>query len=191
MQKQLDFISLIDQATKARKPGRKATQKSKAIYKGNPGSRKKVRPFHRKMALHVTMRSSQAKGARSFLKHDNYFFILDLIERLRLRFQITVEKQSINSNHLHLLIRARDKDSLTGFLRSLSGLIVRYMTGAERGNKLNTKQGKFWNHRPFSRLVSFGRDFAAVIKYITMNIDESIGDLSLGRYFSQKKVLQV
>lgn len=188
MQKQIDFISLIDAATATKKPGRKASARSKIICNGNPGSRKKVRPFNRKQALHVTMQSSQAKGAWGFLRHDNYFTILDLIERLRIRFQITVEKQSINSNHLHLLLRAKDKKALSGFLRALSGLIVRQITKTERGQKLSQK---FWNQRPFSRIVTFGRDFAGVVKYIVMNVNESIGDRSLGRYFGARKILQV
>lgn len=198
MKQQIDFISLIDKATEkiTARRGRKATAKSKTICKGNPGSRKRIRPFHRKQALHVTLRSSQAKGTWSFLKHDNYFLILDLLESLKRNFEITIEKQSINSNHLHLLLRAKTKEDLSGFLRALSGLIVRRITGAEKGNKLDLerqtgKQRKFWDHRPFSRIVVFGQDFANVVKYIAMNINESIGDRSLGRYFGKSKVLRV
>lgn len=188
MQKQMDFISLIDAAAAIKKRGRKSTAKSKNVCNGNPGSRKKIRPFNRKQALHVTMHSSQAKGAWSFLRYENYFMILDLIERLRIRFQITVEEQSINGNHLHLLLRANDKRALSGFLRALSGLIVRQITRTERGQKLLQK---FWDQRPFSRIVAFGRDFRGVVKYIKMNINESIGDLSLGRYFKKWIEIQV
>lgn len=199
MQKQLDFISLIDKATNSRR-GRKATVKSKIICKGNPGSRKKIRPFRRKEALHVTLRSSQAKGAWSFLKHDNYFAIMELLESLKRRFHITIEKQSINGNHLHLLLRAQTKENLSGFLRALSGLIVRKITGSERGAKLESEQRhrsktnrpeKFWDHRPFSRIVTLGRDFANVVKYIAMNINESIGDRSLGRYFGKRTEIRL
>lgn len=198
MKQQIDFISLIDTATKkaTARRGRKTSVKSKTICRGNPGSRKRIRPFHRKQALHVTLRSSQAKGAWSFLKHDNYFLILELLESLKRNFEITIEKQSINSNHLHLLLRAKTKEDLSGFLRSLSGLIVRKITGAERGCRLESekragKARKFWDQRPFSRIVVFGKDFANVVKYIAMNINESIGDRSLGRYFGKSKVLRV
>lgn len=188
MQKQLNFISLIDAASHQKSRGRKTTEKSRTICKGNPGSRKKIRPFSRKHALHVTMKSSQAKGAWSFLKYENYFAIQELLESLKHRFDITIEKQSINSNHLHLLLRARSKHDLSGFLKSLSGLIVRKITGTQKGRRL---KAKFWDQRPFSRLVAFGRDFTNVVKYIAMNINESIGDRSLGRYFSGKAILRV
>lgn len=188
MSKQLNFISLIDSETNAKSRERKTTRRSKIVYKGNPGSRKKIRPFHRKQALHVTMKSSQAKGKWSFLKHDNYFSVLELIESLKQRFSITIEKQSINSNHLHLLLRAKTKDDLSGFLKALSGLIVRKVTGSQKGNSL---KAKFWDQRPFSRIVSFGRDFRNVVKYIGMNMNESIGDHSLGRYFGKSRIQQV
>jgi hypothetical protein len=45
-------------------------------------------------------------------------------------------------------------------------------TGARKGQSLS---GSFWDQRPFTRLVSLGRDFTHVCRYIALNSTETFG----------------
>ena len=121
---------------------------------------KKKRSFHSKLALHVVMRSTQARGERSLFRHNQ------AIARM---LQAQAERQSVKiyavanaGNHLHLLVQAPAREQLSGFLRAISGRIAQLVAIG-------------WDARPFSRIVSWGRDFKNVARYIGMNANEMLG----------------
>jgi hypothetical protein len=70
---------------------------------------------------------------------------------------------------------------LRGFLRAVCGLIARKVTGRERGLPSNalksagSDESGFWDARPFSRVVAWGKDFAGLKNYLHMNRLEAIG----------------
>ena len=154
--------------------------KAKREFKGRPCDRKAKRPFSSKHALHIVLKAQPPKG-KSFLKYSNYFSVLEIIERQSRRFKIKIPKQSINSNHIHLLLQTKSKTALSGFLRAVSGLISRKILSVERGK---TAGLKLWLHRPYSRIITWGREFARVVKYIKINIEEGIGTKESRRYSS-------
>jgi len=71
-------------------------------------------------------------------------------------------------NHLHLVLRVDHRRLTTGrrayraFIRAVTGLIARHVLRAERGA---AKAVKFWQARPFTRLVSWGRDYVRLSGY--------------------------
>ncbi len=136
------------------------------------GQRKNRRPFSSKDALHVVMRSTLATGGRSFLLPRNANYIRNQIDACSKRFGIRVYRFSINSNHTHFLLRARKKRDLTGFLRVFSGKVASFIMGAKKGSPL---QVPFWQYRPFSRIVAFGRAFKIALGYVVRNELESLG----------------
>ena len=75
-------------------------------------------------------------------------------------------------NHLHILLRTKQRRQLAGFLRSISGLIARYLLGAERGQ---FKGIKFWDARPFSRIIQWGKEYLQVQTYFDKNRLQAIG----------------
>ncbi len=99
------------------------------------------------------------------------------------RFQVKVYNNSLNSNHIHLLVKAKSLDSLNNFLRVLTGQIAQQITHAVRGKKL--KVG-FWLKPIWKRLVHWGRDFLKLHQYIFQNQLESLG---LVKYRSRKKLM--
>ena len=52
-------------------------------------------------------------------------------------------------NHLHLKLKPLSQDSLKNFLKSVTGLIARRVTGAKRGRRF----GSFWDGLAFSRVL--------------------------------------
>ncbi len=77
-------------------------------------------------------------------------------------------------NHLHLLIRVRSRKDWQGFIRAFSGGVVMPVTVAKKGEAF--RRGKsFWDHLLFTWIVSFGRDFNHVAKYVLTNLWEGLG----------------
>lgn len=140
------------------------------IYAGNPKSK---RPFFSNQALHVVLRSSHAKGHNSMLRDRHCNAIKYLVRKQALRFRIELYRYANSGNHLHLLVKpGRNRKQFTSFIRAISGLIVRQVLRAERGQ---AKGIKFWDARPFTRVVSWGKAFERCALYIEKNILEALG----------------
>jgi REP element-mobilizing transposase RayT len=124
---------------------------------------KTKRHFRPKLPLHVVMRSTQAHGKKSFFRHNQALALL--VDEQSSRHCVTVFAAANARNHLHLLIQAPSKAHLSNFLRALTGRIAQ-LVEAKKG---------FWDARPFSRIVSWRRDFKGVARYIGSNVAESVG----------------
>jgi REP element-mobilizing transposase RayT len=148
------------------------------------GKRKIRRPFDSKQALHVVLRSSRARGQYSMLHPRYRIRIQHLVNRLKRRWNISVYSYANVGNHIHLLLRARSRSNWQGFIRELSGGIAMMVSGARKGNALNQirtsdnpglSKRTFWDHLVYTRIVSFGRDFKNVTRYVSINLWEGMG----------------
>ena len=81
------------------------------------GKRKGQRPFDPKQALHVVLRSSNARGQLSMLSPSHCNHIRNLMDRLKTRWGVSVYRYANVGNHLHLLIRAKSRSDWQGFIR--------------------------------------------------------------------------
>ena len=106
-------------------------------------------------------------------------------------FNVKVYEYAIQGNHLHLLIKGPDRESLQNFFRVFAGHTAQNIlklhplkpkelhTFTERGGA-HTKKGckknqrKFWSYLLYSRVVSWGRDFKNVARYIEKNTREAL-----------------
>jgi hypothetical protein len=138
--------------------------------RGNPATR---RPFSKKCDAHFVLKSRYATGDRSFLRAANRKVIKSIIERSAKRFYVTLRRNINVGNHLHLLIHAPNAEMQRNFIRTIAALIAREITGAKKGSPAAIKQ--FWDGRPFSRLVPWGRAFQAILNYLSLNSLEAIG----------------
>ncbi len=125
-------------------------------------NKKWERPFSSSNALHITLRTKigglRSKPILQWLK--------TFIPAKGAYFGIRIYHWAILNGHLHLLLQARDKTALSGFLRVISGVIARRILGAEKGNPKGTK---LWESRPYSRVLTWGREFKNVLAYIERN----------------------
>jgi REP element-mobilizing transposase RayT len=134
--------------------------------------RKTRRPFDHKRALHVVMRSTRARGEWSMLRPQNARKVKQVVNEAARKHGIKLYRFANVGNHLHLLFQARKVENLRAFMREISGSIAFQITGAKKSNPL---QGKFWDLLPYSRVVTWGRDFKAVTNYIIGNLFEAAG----------------
>ncbi|MGK5083874.1 transposase [Bdellovibrionota bacterium FG-1] len=141
------------------------------------GKRKTVRPIDPKQALHVVLRSSQARGALSMLHPRHCNLIEEFARQLAKHWGVRLYRYANVGNHIHLLIRVPSRAVWKRFLREFAGGIALIVTGAKKGAALaRNKTGRgFWDHLAFSRIVQFGRDFEGMGRYLIKNLFEASG----------------
>ncbi len=138
---------------------------------------KKARPVPIKKTMHLTLRSSKAKGDKSFRYDKNRIKKIDTVVRAQAKkFGVEIYRFAIVGNHLHLLVKASYRRGFISFLRSISGIIARIALGAERGSaKLSESVRGFWDQRPWTRILFTWTEFKNVKKYVEQNFNEAMG----------------
>jgi REP element-mobilizing transposase RayT len=121
-----------------------------------------------------------------------------VIDKFSKRFQVKVYDKAICGNHIHCLVKGETREGLQNFFRVVAGHIAQEILrnyplqpherkavgGAPKGlPKASPKVHrphpknvrKFWSLLLWSRVVSWGRDYAAVLAYILQNTKEALG----------------
>ena len=133
----------------------------------NPNS---SRPLAVKTPIHVVMRSPMAKGHLSLLFFDKE--IRKIIKKQSEAAGVKVYDFANAGNHLHFVCSLSRVDGWKQFIRALSGLIARLVLKAERGCAVGAK---FWEGRPWTRILTWGRAYKTVKKYLAFNKTEAFG----------------
>jgi len=134
------------------------------------GRRKVARPIATKRNMHLTLRSSKARGRLSLLTKRKQ--VEEIIQKYAKLFEVRIQSQSNNGNHLHLLVQARTRGGFKRFLMAISGRIAQLMTRSTKGKPLD---GRFWDFIPFTRIVEWGKDFVTTWRYVKLNQLEAAG----------------
>lgn len=116
-----------------------------------------------------------ARGERSMRHKRNRKVVDGIVRRQASLWGIRIYKYANVGNHLHLLLRPRSRRRYKGFVRAVSGLIARTILRAQRGK---AKGIKFWQARPYTRIVRWGQDFVRSKRYVELNIKEAMGFLT-------------
>ncbi len=149
--------------------------KIKKVFGGsllNKSHAKIARPISTKEAMHVVLRSSLAKGKFSMLEKHRAKKIRYTIDQQAKKFGIKIYEVANVGNHIHMLVLATHRHLFKNFLRAISGIIARITLGVERGK---SKALKFWDQRPFTRIVAWMRDFRRAQSYVIQNFNEAMG----------------
>lgn len=140
-----------------------------SLLKGNP---RESRPISIKRPLHLVMRSSLARNELTFLAPKRAKRIENAIRRQATLQGVKIFRYANSGNHLHLIILPRSRIAFRAFIRGITGVIARITLRVERGNAVRKK---FWDARPFTRLIEWGREFKTVSNYVVQNTLEAIG----------------
>ena len=135
--------------------------------------RKSARPISTKKPMHFVLRSNRARGSLSFLKNKRHKEIDTIIRRQAQLFGIKIYQTAVNSNHIHILIRIKNRYLWKKWIKAVSGLVARFILNRERGHVQPKIQ--FWDARPWSRIVEWGKAFTSVSKYVRQNFLEAWG----------------
>ena len=134
--------------------------------------RSRPRPLDTKNTMHLILRSSKAVGDWSFTKKRNKLKVESIIERFSRKYAVRIVLAGIVGNHIHLQIKLANRFTYRPFIRALTAAIMMAVTGASRWNPLNIK---FWDCRPYTRIVIGYRAFLALKNYIQINQLEGLG----------------
>ena len=146
--------------------------KSRLSYGGDTRGRRKVfRPLDRKRPLHITLKSSQAKGRMSLLAHR--LQVSNVIETKAAKYQIKLHRFENMGNHIHILVSFKQRRLVQKFLRVVTGLIARLVTSAKRGNAFGKR---FWDCLAHTRIITSRKDFARMMHYFDKNeVEREVG----------------
>ena len=135
------------------------------------GKRKTIRPVATKRAMHVVLRSSRARGDLSLLTLRNQKHLRKVLNQVQSKFAVKVSSMANVGNHLHLVTKAKTQDDFKNFLRTLTALLARFVTGARKGDP----KGKFWDGLAFTKVIEWGKHYQNLSNYIEINQLEAMG----------------
>ena len=84
------------------------------------------------------------------------------------KYSIQIEELILNHTHIHAVIAIKDRESYRGFIRELTSKIVGSLS-----KSIGIKFKKIFDHRPFTRIVSWGRGMMVLDQYMNKNEQES------------------
>jgi REP element-mobilizing transposase RayT len=152
------------------------------------------RPVSTKHSMHFVLRSTKARGEWSFLRHKKA--IAEILKRFADKNGVKIESFANVGNHLHLHLKLANRHAYKPFIRAITSAIMMRVTGASRWKQYSecasqlvrhnentsrqarsVRSGRFWDRRPFSRIVvSFKaalnlRDYILINKFEGFNYD--------------------
>ena len=129
--------------------------------------RKSKRPLSVKKPIHLVLKSSHRDlfSPRNKRLHS-------LILSQSKKFNIKVYAFALNHSHIHLLIKLQQTEDYMKFVRSFTSIL------AQKIRLLRPELTEIFSLRPYTRIISWGRQFKATLKYIVINQLESLGLLS-------------
>jgi REP element-mobilizing transposase RayT len=143
---------------------------SPSSYGGAGLKRIMRRPVVPRRAHHITLRALQARGEWSFLRPKNYALIRDVLRRQAKKHTVALESFVNVGNHLHLKVRPQTRVGFANFLRSVTCLLSRAITGARKGRPLKQR---FFDALAWSRVLRTWAEEKILNQYFADNALEA------------------
>lgn len=132
------------------------------------------RPLATRDTMHLVLRSAKAKGEWSFKKHDRR--IRKIVQKFTSKYGVRVLSLANVGNHLHFQLKLGNRRQWNPFIRALTASIAMAVTGASRWRPIKqAAKDRFWDYRPFTRVVQSWRGFLKLRDYIRVNQLEGAG----------------
>jgi hypothetical protein len=143
--------------------------------------------------MHLVLRSTKAKGEWSFRRPRNEAHVNRIVEKFSVIYGVRVISMANVGNHLHLQIKLANRFTYKPFIRAITSAIAMAITGRSRwtkstaessvtkrpsngtNNSSQSKREKFWDYRPFTRVVESFKAWLNLKDYIRINSFEGAG----------------
>ncbi len=135
-----------------------------------------ARPLSTKYPIHLVLRSSQAKEGKSFWKKENARFIQYILKKISKKWGVEILNCANVGNHLHLMIKLKNRFTYEKFICGVTGAISLHLTKWNKNKGPRRPEDKFWDFRPYTRIVI---GFAAKLRmqdYLDINKLEGLGN---------------
>ena len=98
--------------------------------------------------------------------------IAHLLDKYATKYGVEVLAFANVGNHLHLHCKLGNRFAYPAFIRALTGAIALAVTGANKFKKLAKR---FWDRRPFTRIVRGRAAYRRVQDYVGINLLQGAG----------------
>jgi len=157
--------------------------RKKQVYGGSINYRKVSRPFDSKQLIHAVLKGRPGSALR-FTK--SVKSIQGLLFKIASRNGVRLVDFAINHDHIHLMLSARSAEKFRHFLRHFSSEMGKQYKRLRKKFGIESGAG-LWIHRPFTRLLSWGKKSRLVVRnYFNKNRLEAFGFIE---YTARKSAL--
>ena len=105
------------------------------------------------------------------MKDENYLYLLDLFQKNKQRYLVTINAYCLMPNHYHLLLYQDNDKSISRFLKST------FQSYAQAFNKKYDRTGKLFEGNPQGKLIDDESYLTHLCRYIHLNpVDAGIVD---------------
>lgn len=153
----------------ANKPVKKKYGRTTHGGTNTKGRRKEFRPLSSQKTIHLVLKSDKAKGHYSFLTAKNKPMIEKILKEKAQKFGVKLAEHANVGNHLHIKLRIQSRTGFQKFLKSITCLIARKVTGAKKGQKF----GPFWQGLAFTRVLTSAFEELQLRGYIEANHEQA------------------
>jgi len=116
--------------------------------------------------MHLVVRSTAAKGSRNFRQPHHFNRVNAILIKFAGKHGVHIWNHAVHTNHIHLHVQLSSPRGYKRFIRAVTSAIAWLVW---KGRK------KFWDRRPFSRIVRGRHEFAVMDDYIEINKIEVLG----------------
>ena len=139
-------------------------------------ARQSGRPLTTKDTLHLVLRSSKAVGSWSFKDPENEAEIKKIVAKFCSKYHVRLVSLANVGNHLHFHLKLWRISTYRPFIRGLMAAIAMAVTDTNRWTKVKSQPRlKFWDCRPFTRVIRSFRALLNLRDYIRINELEGYG----------------
>jgi REP element-mobilizing transposase RayT len=120
------------------------------------GKRKGARPLNLKAPIHLVLKAEDS--IQLFQKSG---LIKNQFKKLSLKFGVKVYSLAVHEDHIHGVVKVPSRRLYRAWIRSLSGTLCRQIKGLK------------WRLRPYTKIITWGKQFRNTLAYIKFNHNQS------------------
>ncbi len=163
--------------------------------KGNPRT---ARPIAVKRPMHLVMKSAWMKLSTSNVGGVTSLILMaSQIEKITRdvgnKTLVQLRDIAVAHDHVHLVIQPKSIYAYRRFIRALSGILARTILDAQKGRAWRKASSlkHFWQARPFTRIVEWGKDYVGIKNYVMKNRLDLLGIDRLSAHEMLQKIAQL
>lgn len=116
--------------------------------------------------LHITLRIRKDVPN---LRNDKHFYAIQAAFRAACdRFGMRLIEFSVQSNHIHLIVEAKNKDALS---KGMQGLLIRIARGV---NRVSKRRGSVFSDRYHQRVLRSPKEVRNAVNYVRKNFNKHV-----------------
>lgn len=138
---------------------------------------KTARPLDSKLPLHLVLRARES----TLRTPKNFGKISAILRSTAEKYGVRIFGSANVGNHIHIVLKIADRKKWSAFIRELTGRMAFTARSA--------RPGRFWIHRPFTRIIrSWKKAFRSVLDYVYLNQLEAEGHIRRTQVASFKQL---